>query len=61
MDNILKIKTKTKETFRSKLTNKTYSTKEEFLKHHTEDDLAQDLTVTIDPKGLEVLSAAMKK
>jgi len=61
MDNIIKVKTKTKETFRSKSTGKTYATKEEFLQQHALEDLAQDLTVTIDPKGLEVLSAAMKK
>ena len=42
MDKVVKIDTETKHTFRSKSTNKTYSTKEEFLLHHEENDLAVD-------------------
>ena len=53
MDEPVKIETKTKHTFRSKSTNKTYETKEEFLKNHAEDDLAVDTAVTVTNKGLE--------
>jgi len=45
--------------FRSKSTNKTYSTKEEFLKNHTEDDLAVDTTITVTNEGLDLLQKVM--
>jgi hypothetical protein len=47
MDKVVKIETKTKHTFRSKSTNKTYDTKEEFLRNHKEEDLAIDTAVTV--------------
>ena len=56
---LVKIETETKHTFRSKSTHKTYSTKEEFLQHHTEDDLAVDTAVMVTNKGLEVLQKVM--
>ena len=52
----IKIETKTKQIFRSKSTEKTYDTKEEFLKNHQEDDLAVDTTVTVTNKGLMFIS-----
>lgn len=55
----VKIETETKQTFRSKSTNKTYSTKEEFLQYHTEDDLAVDTTVAVTNKGLDLLQKIM--
>ena len=58
---IVKIETETKQTFRSKSTNKTYSTKEEFLQHHQEDDLAVDTTVTVTNKGLDLLQKVMNQ
>ena len=61
MDNIVKIETETKHTFRSKSTNKTYSTKEEFLLNHKEDDLAVDTAVTVTNKGLDLLQKVMDK
>ena len=57
----IKIETKTKQIFRSKSTNKTYNTKEEFLNHHQEDDLAVDTTVTVTNKGLDLLQKIMGK
>jgi len=57
----IKIETKTKQTFRSKSTDKTYETKEEFLKNHQEDDLAVDTTVTVTNKGLDLLQKVMGK
>ena len=59
MDKIIKIETKTKQTFRSKSTDKTYETKEEFLKNHAEDDLAVDTAVTVTNKGLNLLQKVM--
>ena len=59
MDEPVKIETKTKHTFRSKSTNKTYETKEEFLKNHVEDDLAVDTAVTVTNKGLNLLQKVM--
>jgi len=59
MDKVIKIETKTKHDYRSKSTNKIYSTKEEFLKHHTEDDLAVDTTVSVTNKGLDLLQKVM--
>ena len=58
---IPKIETKTKHTFRSKSTNKTYDTKEEFLKNHAEDDLAVDTIVTVTNEGLDLLQKVMGK
>jgi len=57
----IKIETKTKQIFRSKSTDKTYDTKEEFLKNHQEDDLAVDTTVTVTNKGLDLLQKVMGK
>jgi hypothetical protein len=57
----VKIETKTKQIFRSKSTDKTYDTKEEFLKNHQEDDLAVDTTVTVTNKGLDLLQKVMGK
>ena len=59
MDDIVKIETETKQTFRSKSTDKTYSTKEDFLKNHSEDDLAVDTAVTVTNKGLQLLQKVM--
>jgi len=59
MDKVVKIETETKHTFRSKSTNKTYDTKEEFLKFHQEDDLAVDTAVSVTNKGLEILQKVM--
>jgi len=59
MDKVVKIETETKQTFRSKSTNKTYSTKEEFLKFHQEDDLAVDTAVIVTNKGLDLLQKVM--
>ena len=61
MDKVVKIETITKQTFRSKSTNKTYESKEEFLKNHTEDDLAVDTAVTVTNKGLDLLQKVMGK
>jgi len=61
MDEPIKIETTTKQTFRSKSTNKTYETKEEFLKNHQEDDLAVDTAVTVTNKGLNLLQKVMGK
>ena len=60
MDKILKIETETKQTFRSKSTNKTYNTKEEFLRNHKEEDLAVDTAVTVTNKGLDLLQKVMQ-
>ena len=57
----IKIETKTKQTFRSKSTDKTYESKEEFLKHHQENDLAVDTAVTVTNKGLDLLQKVMGK
>jgi len=54
-----KIETTTEHTFRSKSTNKTYATKEEFLQHHNEDDLAVDTAVTVTNQGLHLLQKIM--
>ena len=59
MDNIVKIETETKQTFRSKSTNKIYDTKEEFLRNHKEEDLAIDTAVTVTNKGLDLLQKVM--
>ena len=61
MDKVVTIETETKQTFRSKSTNKTYSTKEEFLQHHQEDDLAVDTAVMVTNKGLDLLLKVMGK
>ena len=57
---IVKIETVTKQTFRSKSTNKTYDTKEEFLRNNKEEDLAIDTTVTVTNKGLNLLQKVMQ-
>jgi len=57
----IKIETETKQIFRSKSTNKTYESKQEFLKHHTEEDLAVDTTVSVTNKGLDLLQKIMGK
>jgi len=54
-----KIETTTKHTFRSKSTNKTYETKEQFLQHHAEDDLAVDTAVIVTNEGLNLLQKIM--
>ena len=59
MDKPVKIETKTEQKFRSKSTNKIYSTKEEFLKNHIEDDLAVDTTITVTNEGLDLLQKVM--
>ena len=61
MDKVVKIETEAKQTFRSKSTKKIYETKEEFLKNHTEDDLAVDTAVTVTNKGLDLLQKVMGK
>jgi len=60
MDKPVKIETTTKQTFRSKSTNKTYETKEEFLRNHKEEDLAVDTAVTVTNKGLDLLQKVMQ-
>ena len=60
MDKPVKIETTSKQTFRSKSTNKTYNTKEEFLRNHKEEDLAIDTAVTVTNKGLELLQKVMQ-
>ena len=59
MDKLVKIETETKQTFRSKSTNKTYDTKEEFLRNHKDEDLAIDTAVTVTNKGLNLLQKVM--
>jgi len=59
MDNLVKIETETKHTFRSKSTNKTYDSKELFLANHSEEDLAIDTAVTVTNKGLNLLQKVM--
>ena len=61
MDKVVKIETTTKQSFRSKSTGNVYDTKEEFLKNHTEDDLAVDTAVTVTNKGLDLLQKVMGK
>ena len=60
MDKPVKIETTSKQTFRSKSTNKTYDTTEEFLRNHKEEDLAIDTAVTVTNKGLELLQKVMQ-
>ena len=60
MDKVVKIETVTKQTFRSKSTDKTYNTKEEFLRNHKEEDLAVDTAVTVTNKGLDLLQKVMQ-
>jgi len=56
----VKIETKTTQTFRSKSTDKTYKSKEEFLRNHKEEDLAIDTAVTVTNKGLDLLQKVMQ-
>jgi len=60
MDKPVKIETTSKQTFRSKSTDKTYDTKEEFLRNHKEEDLAVDTAVTVTNKGLDLLQKVMQ-
>ena len=60
MDKPVKIETVTKQTFRSKSTNKTYESKEQFLRNHKEEDLAIDTAVTVTNKGLDLLQKVMQ-
>ena len=60
MDKPVKIETVTKQTFRSKSTNKIYESKEEFLRNHKEEDLAVDTAVTVTNKGLDLLQKVMQ-
>ena len=60
MDKPVNIETTTKQTFRSKSTNKTYESKEEFLRNHKEEDLAVDTAVTVTNKGLDLLQKVMQ-
>ena len=59
MDNLVKIETETKHTFRSKSTHKTYDSKELFLVNHREEDLAVDTAVTVTNEGLNLLQKVM--
>ena len=61
MDKLVEIECKTEESFKSKITGKTYKSKEEFLKENTIEDLQQDLSVTITNKGLELLQKVMNQ
>ena len=61
MDNLVEIECKTLESFKSKTTGKTYTTKEDFLKENKEEDLIVDLTVQVTNKGLEVLQKVMNQ
>tara|TARA_R100000734_G_C3304633_1_gene95150 strand:+ start:924 stop:1124 length:201 start_codon:yes stop_codon:yes gene_type:complete len=56
---IPEIETVTTNTYRSKSTNKTYKSKEEFLQNHNEEDLAVDMTVRVTNKGLDLLQKVM--
>jgi hypothetical protein len=61
MDNLVKIDTETKYTFRSKSTHKTYNSKELFLVNHPEEDLAVDTAVTVTNEGLNLLQKVMEQ
>ena len=61
MDNLVEIECMTVESFKSKTTGKTYTTKEEFLKENKEEDLVVDLTVQVTNKGLEILDKVMNQ
>jgi len=61
MDKIVEIECKTEESFKSKITGKTYKSKEEFLKENKEEDLIIYLTVKVTNKGLELLEKVMNQ
>ena len=56
MDNL----TKTEEIIKSKKTNKTYKTMEDFLKENNIEDLQKDVSITIS-KGLDLFQKVMNK
>ena len=56
MDNLVK----TEEIIKSKKTDKTYKTMEDFLKENTLDDLQKDVSITIS-KGLDIFQKVMNK
>jgi ASC-1-like (ASCH) protein len=56
MDNLIK----TEEIIKSKKTDKTYKTMEEFLKENTIEDLQKDVSVTI-PRGFDLFQKVMNK
>ena len=61
MDNLPKIECKTVEIYRSKKNDKTYNSKEEFLKENNLEDLIIDLKVQVTNKGLEVFQKVMNQ
>ena len=61
MDNLPKIECETVEIYRSKKTDKTYSSKEEFLKENSPEDLIIDLSVKVTNAGLEVFQKVMNQ
>ena len=56
MDNLVK----TEEIIKSKKTDKTYKTMEEFLKENTIEDLQKDVSIIIS-KGLDIFQKVMNK
>ena len=56
MDNLIK----TEEFIKSKKTDKTYKTMEEFLKENNIEDLQKDVSVTI-PRGFDLFQKVMNK
>jgi hypothetical protein len=61
MDNLPKIECQTVEIIKSKKTEKTYKTMEDFLKENSIEDLQKDLFITISPEGLELFKKVMEK
>ena len=61
MDNLPKVECETVESYRSKKTDKTYSSKEDFLKENNEEDLIIDLSVKVTNKGLDILNKIMNQ
>ena len=61
MDNLPKIECETVEIYRSKKTEKTYKSKEDFLKENKEEDLIIDLSVRVTNAGLEVFQKVMNQ
>ena len=59
MDNVHKIECETEESFKSKITGKTYNSKEDFLKENKEEDLVVDLIVKVTNEGLAVFQKVM--
>ena len=59
MDNLPKIECETVESFKSKITGKTYNSKEDFLKENKEEDLVVDLIVKVTNEGLAVFQKVM--